>query len=240
MHQHQARSIPDQNLDPVRSFRSEHEGCAAERIETEHLLHLCRKPIVATAEVDRPHCNVNLQISTGRDHRDARTARITRDSCSPSMAVSVRSTTSPIAISSLIARFCAPPTHVPRPAARMSAGTPRTAATCLAAKTAVANRRSASASLLLARNLGHWAPGSRLSVTIRALSASERTRRPDGPSRTSSRLTDPADGPSKWTSFLLSNPIPNLRPSRRLLRIVIHIPKQGFRLSAYLQRGAKK
>lgn len=23
--------------------------------------------------------------------------------------------------------------------------------------------------------------------------------------------------PSKWTSFLLSNPIPNLRPSRRLL-----------------------
>jgi hypothetical protein len=34
---------------------------------------------------------------------------------------------------------------------------------------------------------------------------------------------------------LLSNPITNLRPSRRLLRIVIHIPKQGFRLSAYLQ-----
>src|SRR3954453_22328110 len=95
--------IPEQNLDPVRSFRSEHEGCAAERIETEPLLHLCRKPIVATAEVDRPHCNVNLQISTGRNHRDARTARITRESCSPSMSVSVRSTTSPIAISSLIA-----------------------------------------------------------------------------------------------------------------------------------------
>ncbi|WP_256464927.1 IS66 family transposase [Bradyrhizobium sp. CW4] len=32
---------------------------------------------------------------------------------------------------------------------------------------------------------------------------------------------------------MLSNPIPNLRPSRRLLRIVIHIPKHGFRLSAY-------
>ncbi|WP_245285978.1 transposase, partial [Bradyrhizobium sp. WSM1253] len=54
-------------------------------------------------------------------------------------------------------------------------------------------------------------------ATIRALSASERTRRPDGPSRTSSRLTDPLVEPSKWTSFLLSNPIPNLRPSRRLL-----------------------
>jgi len=69
----------------------------------EHLLHLRRKSIVATAEVDRPRRDVNLQIGTGRDHRDARTARITRDSCSPSMAVSVRSTTSPIAISSLIA-----------------------------------------------------------------------------------------------------------------------------------------
>jgi hypothetical protein len=49
VHQHQARSIPDQNLDPVRSFRSEHERCAAERVETKHLLHLRRKPIVATA-----------------------------------------------------------------------------------------------------------------------------------------------------------------------------------------------
>ncbi|MGY2936263.1 hypothetical protein ACVWZ6_005865 [Bradyrhizobium sp. GM6.1] len=104
VHQHQTRSIPDQNLDPVRSFRSEHEGCAAERVETaKHLLHLRRKPIVATAEVDRPRRDVNLQIGTGPDHRDARIARITRDSCSPSMAVSVRSTTSPIAISSLIA-----------------------------------------------------------------------------------------------------------------------------------------
>lgn len=34
VHQHQARSIPDQNLDPVSSFRSEHEGRAAERVET--------------------------------------------------------------------------------------------------------------------------------------------------------------------------------------------------------------
>src|SRR5438477_5744865 len=81
-----------------------------------------------------------------------------------------------------------------------------------------------------------WAPGSRLSATIRALSASERTRRPDGPSRTSSRLTGPTDEPSKWTSFLLSNPIPNLRPSRRLLRTFIRILKQGYRLRAYGQR----
>ncbi|WP_247458880.1 hypothetical protein, partial [Bradyrhizobium sp. 153] len=52
-------------------------------------------------------------------------------------------------------------------------------------------------------------------------------------SRTSNRLTDPADGPSKWTSFLLSNPISNLRPTRGLLRTAIPIPNQGLRLSAY-------
>lgn len=33
--------------------------------------------------------------------------------------------------------------------------------------------------------------------------------------------------------FLLSNPIPNLRPSQRLLRTTIESPKQGFPLSAY-------
>src|SRR6476659_6605503 len=85
----------------VGPFRPEHEGRTAERVETKHLLHLRSKPIVATAEVDRPRCDVNLQLGAGGNHRDARTARITRDSCSPSIAASVRTTTSPIAISSL-------------------------------------------------------------------------------------------------------------------------------------------
>src|SRR5262249_41478798 len=103
VHQHQARSIPHQNLDPVRPFRPEHEGRTTERIETKHLLHLRSKPIVPTAEVDGPRRDVNLQFGAGDNHRDARTARITRDSCSPSIAASVRTTTSPIAISSLTA-----------------------------------------------------------------------------------------------------------------------------------------
>jgi len=34
---------------------------------------------------------------------------------------------------------------------------------------------------------------------------------------------------------LLSNPIPNLRPSRRLLRTFIRILKQGYRLRAYVE-----
>jgi hypothetical protein len=38
---------------------------------------------------------------------------------------------------------------------------------------------------------------------------------------------------------LLSNPIPNLRSSRRILRIAIPVPKQGLRLSAYQQNAAE-
>lgn len=86
---------------------------------------------------------------------------------------------------------------------------------------------------MLARHLGHWAPDRRLSATIRALSASERTRRPDGPSRTSSRLTGPTGEPAKWTSFLLSNPIQTCVPSRRLLRTFILTLKPAYRVRAY-------
>ena len=65
VHQHHARLIPDQNLDPVRPFRTEHEGRAAERVETKHLLHLRSEPIMATAEIDRPRRDVNPQSAPG-------------------------------------------------------------------------------------------------------------------------------------------------------------------------------
>lgn len=68
---------------------------------------------------------------------------------------------------------------------------------------------------------------------IRARSASERTRRPVGPSSTSSRLTVPIGEPSKWTSFLPSNTIQNLRHNRRNLRMLDSNPIQGDQLSAY-------
>ncbi len=61
----------------------------------------------------------------------------------------------------------------------------------------------------------------------------ERTRRPVGPASTSSRLTVPIDEPSKWTSLLSSNTIPNLRHNRRSLRTFDPGPIQGDQLSAY-------
>src|SRR5205814_9557700 len=53
--------IPAQWRVLITRRRSEHEGCTAERVEAKHLLHLRRKSIVATAEVDRPRRVVHLQ-----------------------------------------------------------------------------------------------------------------------------------------------------------------------------------
>ncbi|MET4331812.1 hypothetical protein ABIB80_007672, partial [Bradyrhizobium sp. i1.15.2] len=155
---------------------------------------------------DRPRCNVNLQISTGRDHRDARSTRMTRDSCSASMAVrpqhditdrdlklDCRSLTLPQRTSQHQRREC----RLRRLARRQQASASKAPSPALDPPVRLS---------ILARHLGHLGTGNRLSATIRALSASERTRRLDGPPRTSSRLTAPANEPSKCASFLLSNP----------------------------------
>src|SRR5436305_4227803 len=116
----------------------------------------------------------------------------------------------------------------------MSTATPRTAPTCLAVESVVANRKSASASLRACappRTPGHRVADSRrrseLSQPPNARSVPTVLQGPPAGSPA------PPDEPSKWTSFLLSNPIPNLRPSRRLLRTFIRILKQGYRLRAY-------
>ncbi|SFK27413.1 hypothetical protein SAMN05216525_1758 [Bradyrhizobium sp. Gha] len=108
--------------------------------------------------------------------------------------------------------------------------TPRTAATRLVVEAAVADRRSASASP--ARYLGHPRTGQQaLGDDPSSLSF---PRRSDGPSRTSNRLTDPSDGPSKWTSFLLSNPISNVQTSVQTGSFFTSRSRsKGFRLSAY-------
>jgi hypothetical protein len=59
---------------------------------------------------------------------------------------------------------------------------------------------------MLARHRRHLNPGSSLSAAIRAFSASERTRRPVGPSRTSGRPPYHAVETSIWASILPSTP----------------------------------
>ena len=78
-------------------FGAEHKGGAAVRIKAKHLLHRRGEPVETATEVDRSGRHVDLQIGARRNHRDARTARITPDNCSTS--TSVRITTSPITIS---------------------------------------------------------------------------------------------------------------------------------------------
>ena len=97
--QHQAGAVPDQDLEPVGPLRSEHEHGPAEGILADHLLHRHSEPVMAFAKVDRPRCDIDLQMRIRRDHRAARTMRMIRHSCSPSTPGSARMTTSPTIIS---------------------------------------------------------------------------------------------------------------------------------------------
>ena len=76
-----SRPVPDQNLHTISPFRAEHKGRPTERIKPEHLLHQRRKSIMTFTEVHRACRHVYLQIAARRNHRDARTARITRARC---------------------------------------------------------------------------------------------------------------------------------------------------------------
>lgn len=49
----QTRSIPEDQLDPVRTFRAEDINCAGEWIFTERLAHQRRQPIRPPAKVNR-------------------------------------------------------------------------------------------------------------------------------------------------------------------------------------------
>src|SRR3954447_21872236 len=117
----------------------------------------------------------------------------------------------------------------------MSAGTPRTAATCLVVETAVANRRPASASLRACappRTPGHRATDSRR--------RSELSQLPNARGAPTVLQELPAGSPTAPMGRPNGRPFCCPIPSQTsvqaggLLRIVIHIPKQGFRLSAYL------
>src|SRR5581483_2084883 len=97
VHQHQPGAVPDQYFDSVTSLGAEHKGGATVRIKAKLLLHRRGEPVETSAEVNRPGRHVDLQIGARRNHPEARTARMTPDSCSTSTAV--RIAVSPITIS---------------------------------------------------------------------------------------------------------------------------------------------
>lgn len=73
----QTRSIPEDQLDPVRTFRAEDINCAREWIFTERLAHQRRQPIRPPAKVNRLRRNQNPQARRNRDHAAAFNARST-------------------------------------------------------------------------------------------------------------------------------------------------------------------
>src|SRR4051794_4895165 len=72
-----ARSIPEDQLDPVSSFGPEHVNRARERIRAHRLTHKSRQTIHALAEVDWARRHHDAPRARGPDHDAALSARIT-------------------------------------------------------------------------------------------------------------------------------------------------------------------
>src|SRR4051812_20494454 len=76
-HENHARSIPEDQLDPVGSFGPEHVNGTRERVRAHRLTHERRQAIHAFAEVDRPGRHHDADRTRGPDHDAAFSARIT-------------------------------------------------------------------------------------------------------------------------------------------------------------------
>ena len=59
--QHQSRAVPKQDLQPIRSLRTENHDQPGVRIEAERILHESGERIVPAAEIDGPNGDDNLQ-----------------------------------------------------------------------------------------------------------------------------------------------------------------------------------
>src|SRR5262249_45321840 len=68
INQNQTRAVPDQNFDPVRAFRPENEGCAAERIKLERLKNNRCKAIDPFAEINRPRGDIDPRRNRAENH----------------------------------------------------------------------------------------------------------------------------------------------------------------------------
>jgi hypothetical protein len=74
---HHTTAIPEDQLDPIGSLRSEHINDAREGIGANRLAHQRRQPLGSLAEVDRPGRNDHPDVPGGANHVDCFSARIT-------------------------------------------------------------------------------------------------------------------------------------------------------------------
>src|SRR5262249_23747110 len=97
--QHQARSVPSQDLQPIRSFRAEDENCPRKGIPLKLLARKGCKAVGASAKVHRLCCNQHPHPGRNRDHVAAFTARRAVVNVATSIPGETRTVAAPITIS---------------------------------------------------------------------------------------------------------------------------------------------
>src|SRR4051795_3048143 len=95
----QAGPVVDQDLHPVAAPGAEDEDLPGERVGPQYLLHECRQPVHALAEVDRPGREQDAHPRRDRDHARPRTTSSTRRNAAASTSAPTRTTAGPSAIS---------------------------------------------------------------------------------------------------------------------------------------------
>src|SRR5215210_4481373 len=101
-----ARSIPEDQLDPVSAFGPEHVNRARERVGAHRLTHKSRETVCPFAEVDRARRHHDANRARGPDHDTAFRARITAPIASGHAPDPIRTTMPSISTSIPVTDLC--------------------------------------------------------------------------------------------------------------------------------------
>src|SRR6201987_536144 len=121
--QHQPGSVPNQNLQTVRSLRTEDKNRSRERIMAELLAHQRGETVGTSAEVHRLRRAHTLHPRRSRDHVAALTARSTSRSHAGSTPTAARTTAPPISMLIVIELSVAASLRGPAPPSSVTTGT---------------------------------------------------------------------------------------------------------------------
>src|SRR5246500_5243977 len=189
---HQSGSVPNQNLQTVRSLRTEDKNRSRERIMAELLRHQRSETVGTFAEVHRLRRDHDLHARRSRDHVAALTARSTSRSHAGSTPTAARTTAPPISM--LIVIELRVDASVPSPAPRSSVttGTKRGASSAgrlsTPARAALRHTKRCCGEMPCRRATSDTtAPGAYDSATIRPLTSSLHRRRRPAPTWISTR-----------------------------------------------------
>src|SRR6516162_7438012 len=190
--QHQSGPVPGQNLQAVRSLRTEDKNRSRERIMAELLAHQRGETVGTFAEVHRFRRDHDLHARRSRDHVAALTARNTSRSHVGSTPTAARTTAPPISMLIVVELRAA--ASVPGPALRSSVTTGTKSGASSAgrlstpARAALRHTKRCCGDMPCRRATSDTtAPGAYDSATIRPLTSSLHRRRRPAPTWISTR-----------------------------------------------------